>query len=114
MGKPAHEPTDELREKVTFLCINGLDHEKIASAIGVSENTLRKHYRHELDNARNEKNACVASSLYQKAINGDVAAQCFWLKTRAGWKETIVQENRDLDKKIIFETDEDNPDETAE
>ena len=32
-------------------------------------------------------NAMVASSLYMKAIKGNVVARIFWLKTRAGWKE---------------------------
>ena len=40
-------------------------------------------------------NTKVAESLYRKAL-GDgsqsVTAAIFWLKTRAGWKETLVQQ----------------------
>lgn len=30
----------------------------------------------------------VAKNLYQKAIDGDTASACFYLKTRGGWRET--------------------------
>ena len=57
--------------------------------------TLRKHYRGELDHGHVKANAKVAENLYRKAT-GDgreaVIAAIFWLKTRAGWKETHVTE----------------------
>jgi hypothetical protein len=33
----------------------------------------------------------------QNALNGNVAAQIFYLKTQCGWKETQVVENRGVD-----------------
>jgi hypothetical protein len=35
----------------------------------------------------------VARSLYMKALKGNVVAQIFWLKTRAGWKEPAQDHN---------------------
>jgi hypothetical protein len=50
--------------------------------------TLRKHFRHELDMGMQEAIFLVASALYTSAVNGNVTAQIFFLKTRAGWRET--------------------------
>ena len=53
-------------------------------------NTLRKHYRDELDTGHVKANSRIAESLYRKAM-GDgpqsVTACIVWLKTRAQWKE---------------------------
>jgi len=73
----------------------GVPEADIAGVIGVDPKTLRKHYRSELDHGHVKANAKVAENLYRKAT-GDgreaVIAAIFWLKTRAGWKETTVQE----------------------
>lgn len=41
--------------------------------------------------------ATVAQSLLAKAMKGDTTAQIFYLKTRAGWKETQVIDNQSSD-----------------
>jgi len=55
----------------------------------------RAHYRDELDDGHVKANAKVAENLYRK-VTGEgreaVTAAIFWLKTRAGWKETSVHE----------------------
>lgn len=66
----------------------GIPQAKIANVLGVHEETLRIHYRHELDTAEAEANAQVAQSLFAMATKGkNVAAAIFWLKTRAGYRE---------------------------
>tara|TARA_E500000318_G_C3495241_1_gene186112 strand:- start:71 stop:358 length:288 start_codon:yes stop_codon:yes gene_type:complete len=62
--------------------------EQIAKIIGVSEKTLRKHYREELELGRVKANATIGGALFNSAKEGNTAAQIFWLKTRAGWRET--------------------------
>ena len=37
-------------------------------------------------------NAQVAKGLFDQAKQGNTSAAIFWLKTRAGWKETNVNE----------------------
>ena len=73
----------------------GVPEADIAGVIGVDPKTLRKHYRSEFDHGHVKANAKVAENLYRKAT-GDgreaVIAAIFWLKTRAGWKETSVHE----------------------
>jgi hypothetical protein len=73
----------------------GVPEEGIARVLAVDPKTLRKHYREELDHGHTKANARVAENLYRKAT-GDgreaVVAAIFWLKTRAGWKETNLHE----------------------
>ena len=67
----------------------------IARVIGIDPKTLRKHYRDELDNGHVKANVKVAENLYRKATGEgreSVVAAIFWLKTRARWKETTVNE----------------------
>jgi hypothetical protein len=70
----------------------GMPEADIATVVGISPKTLRKYYRVELDTGHLQANAKVAQALYNKALSktdkSAVTAQIFWLKTRAGWRET--------------------------
>jgi hypothetical protein len=95
-GAPKHVPTPEQRKQVEAMASYGIPQEQIAGVIGVCHVTLRKHYRDELDNAEAKANAMVAQSLFRKATSDGsqaVTAAIFWLKTRAGWKETVVNQH---------------------
>jgi hypothetical protein len=95
-GAPPHEPTQEQRKQVEALASYGIPQEDIAKVIGICHVTLRKYYRQELDVAEAKANAMVAQSLFKKATSDgtqSVTAAIFWLKTRAGWKETVVNEH---------------------
>lgn len=61
----------------------------ICKVLGVSENTLRKYYKQELDVGLAESCANVANTLLQKALNGDTTAAIFFLKARAKWSERV-------------------------
>ena len=78
------------------MCGYGVPEVEISRVIGISDMTLRKYYRNELDTGVTKANAKVAQSLFQKAT-GDgsqsVTAAIFWMKTRAGWKETVINEH---------------------
>lgn len=74
------------------MTVAGADRPLIAKCIGVHFNTLSKHYSAELELSTAQKNAKVAQSLYQNALGGNVAAQIFWLKTRARWREVARDE----------------------
>jgi hypothetical protein len=61
-------------------------------------NSLVKHFREELDTGTVRANAKVAGALFRTATDPAmgakaIAAQIFWLKTRAGWKETAGADN---------------------
>ena len=87
IGRPAFEPTDEQRKLVRDLSGYGIRQEDIAKFLGIHHNTLRKHFRDELDKAEIEANSKVAASLFNAAINGNMTAAIFWAKTRMRWKE---------------------------
>ncbi len=74
----------------------GVPEADIARVLVIDPKTLRKHYPDELATGHVKANTRIAESLYRKAL-GDgpqsVTATIFWLKTRAGWRETLVQQH---------------------
>jgi hypothetical protein len=95
MGRPAHTPTESQRRQVEALAGFGIQETEIAGLIGCDPKTLRKHYRDELDHGHTKANAKVAENLFRMALGQGreaVTAAIFWLKTRARWKETTVNE----------------------
>ncbi len=97
-----HEPTEENRSLVRTLAAVGTKYEDIAIKIQINDDTLVKYYRKELDNGRIDANASIAKSLFDAAKTGNIPAQMFWLKTRAGWKET---DRREIDGTITLQWD---------
>jgi hypothetical protein len=87
MPMPTHEPSKATRDTVSLHAMVGTPQETIASILNIDAKTLRKYYREELDHALAKANATIGGSLFNKAKNGDTAAQTFWLKTRAGFRE---------------------------
>jgi DNA-binding CsgD family transcriptional regulator len=91
MARKPYEPTDKDRKQVTIMAGIGLSQEQIAKIIGISDDTLRKYFRDELDTAEAKMTAQVAQNLYSIATSresGAVTAAIFWMKTRAQWRET--------------------------
>lgn len=99
MGRPAHEPTQSDRDTAKRLSALGVPHEDIAKRLKISADTLVKYYQEELDEGRIDANAAIAGTLFSQAKKGNTAAAIFWLKTRARWKETQVNEVTGLDGK---------------
>ncbi|MDH4378376.1 MAG: hypothetical protein QE263_00510 [Vampirovibrionales bacterium] len=75
-------------EDVAIMAAGGIPQDRIAKRLGVSEKTLRKHFRDELDIASDDKHKNVLNTAYGMAISGEHASMTmFWLKCRLGWKE---------------------------
>jgi len=87
-----HIATDETRKLVRSLSAVGIKYVDIASKLEISDDTLVKHYKKDLENGRIDANASIGQTLFQQAKDGNTAAAIFWLKTRAQWKETQVNE----------------------
>ena len=95
MGRRAHQPDPVGRRQVEAMAGYGIPEADIACVLDIDPKTLRRHYRQELDKGHIKATAKVAESLFRKATTDgsqSVTAAIFWLKTRAGWKETVVQE----------------------
>ena len=83
----------------------GIPEADIACVLEIDPKTLRRHYRKALDKGHIKANSRVAENLYRKAT-GDgreaVIAAIFWLKPRAGRKETNVHEMRSLKPRLTI------------
>ena len=100
MARPLYQPTDTDRQTVEAMAAAGINHDSIAKCIGdkgIDANTLRKHFRRELDVSAEKSNALVATQVFKAAQRGEAWACCFWLKCRAGWKERQAIEHTGAD-----------------
>jgi len=94
-GRPPYQPTEAARNTVKNMAACGFSQESIARCIdrgdgeGIHPDTLRTHFRRELETSADLANARVGSVIYQQAIEGQGWACCFWAKTRMGWRETL-------------------------
>src|SRR5271157_3068461 len=93
-GQPPYVPNDKDRaivEAMGRVCT----HDQIARVIGISDVTMRKYYRRELDIAKDKVDAAVGQTLIFQALGGPEqnwekaipASTIFYAKTRMGWKE---------------------------
>lgn len=92
VGKPAHVPTEKLRQIAYDASGYGLPHEQIAVLVGVDDTTLRIHYRKELDEGKAQAHNKVSKTLFEKAVSGDTSAMIWWSKAQLRWSETTKQE----------------------
>ena len=88
----AHVAALEL-EKIEDLAAKGLTLEQIAAALSIDVRTLYNHRKkfREVGEAINRGAAngiaTIANKLFEAANNGNVTAQIFFLKARAGWRQ---------------------------
>lgn len=103
-SSPRFAPTAEQRAMVETLAGCGVSHADIGRVVrpgGVTPKTLRKYFREELDTGTIKANGIIAQALFAKAKGGDTISMIFWLKTRARWKETVVNEHTGKDGNAI-------------
>jgi hypothetical protein len=86
-GTSRFKATDEQRKLVEQMAAFGVSQEQIAGVLGVSVDTIQRHFRKEIDTAATRANTRVAGALYKNAMEGNVSAQIFWMKTRGKWRE---------------------------
>jgi hypothetical protein len=94
-GLAATDPSASQRKQVEAMAGYGIPEAAIARVMRVDAPTLRKLYANELAEGQIKANTKVAENLYRKATGEGreaVIAAIFWLKTRAGWKETVAHE----------------------
>lgn len=91
-GSDSFKPTPEQRQQVEQLAGFGIPQEDMVRLIlnskgqPISQVTLRKHFRNELDVGMTKANIAVAGALFRNAVKEmNVTAQIFWCKTRLRW-----------------------------
>ena len=92
-GRKPFIPTAEQRRLVETMSGYGTPQEGIALIINIDLKTLRLRFRRELDLGVTKANSEVGKSLYNMAVNGNIAAAIFWTKARMGWREVVKIEN---------------------
>lgn len=114
-GQPPYAPTEKDRLTVKVMVAGGIEQLAIASVLGISGPTLRKHFRREIATASAEANAAVVASLHalavgrparkatdnaaaQSAIPANVHAAKWWTQARMDWTEGIRVTSQQLDK----------------
>jgi len=83
---------EQARQVATMSCL-GLTDKAIGQVLNIELRTLKFYYSKELKTSGPLANAMVARVALNMAMDGQHADMTkFWLKTRAGWKETNVTE----------------------
>ncbi len=89
-GRPPHHPTDMQRRLVQVLASEGVSQVQICGVLDISEKTLRKRYRKQLDIGAAKLEAALIGHLLRIAEGrGAVAFKAirFTLRSRFGWSE---------------------------
>jgi hypothetical protein len=98
----AHVPTKETRTVVErgIALLDG--EEKVASLLGITRPTLRKHYRQDLDRGLAVAVAHVGGAVLKAAMEGNMQAAALFLKCRGGWRDinTVVEVTEP--KQVVF------------
>ena len=111
-GRPAFEPTPMQRDTVKVMVAGGIQQPAIAGVLGISEPTLRRHFRKEIANGAAEVGLIVVAAHLKRIRAGDMRAIEWWEKARMGWMErTVVDEGRlaDVPLRVIIELVGDAP-----
>ena len=102
-------PTEDQREMVIGLKAVGTTDERIAEILGISADTLTKHFRYEIENGLKSVLARIANNLFRQALNGDTTAAIFILKTRAKWSERIEIDQINQPNVLVIDTSDRRP-----
>jgi hypothetical protein len=78
--------------KLRALIAVGTPREVIARKFSCTVDQLEERYGCEMRRAGAMARALVGGQLFALAQEGNIAAIIFWLKTRAGWKESVRRE----------------------
>lgn len=110
----SYVPKPQDRKIVYSYAAYGATYEDIAASLGIDDKTLVKHFKEELETGRAIAKNTIAQKLYQVAVGRDavlhpetkevmlpavppnLGALIFLAKTRLGWKETHVVENKEV------------------
>ena len=90
-------PNDDDAKMARTLSGLGIPVRMIAKQLRITYETLSKHYKDELEEGASKATTAVAKRLYDIIMHADdrtaLAATCFWLKCRAGWRTTDTEQS---------------------
>jgi hypothetical protein len=92
-GRPAHKPTNGMREQVQNWAAAGLTQIRIAEMLGLAKGTFMKHYREDYDSGKDRMVSKLFDVSLKVALQDDhkdsVKDRHFLLKTRGGYTEKL-------------------------
>lgn len=106
VGKPLHQKTEKTIKIAQALARHGVQGKLIAIAIGISEPTLIKHYKSEMQIARAYAHDAIGRSIYQMGVNGNFNAAKWYSQSQMGWRELRPEDSIDADADFSFAIDE--------
>lgn len=87
----SHKPTDETRKIVRNATGMGLGQEEICQLLSIKDpKTLRRRYRKELNEGLPHAKLQIATTLFKRAVDGNMTALIWWEKTRAGRSDRLT------------------------
>lgn len=92
-GRPPHRPTGETRRQVEAMAALFLSQENMGAILGVSDDTLRRHYPAELARGGALGQHAIASGLHRLMEKGNAAALIYMAKVKLGWSEKLKVEH---------------------
>lgn len=88
-NSPGFNPSVAQARQVSVMACLGLDSKDIALVLNIEHKMLKLYYERELRVTMNIANAMVARQALQMALSGrNPDMTKFWLKAKAGWRET--------------------------
>lgn len=104
-GRPSYKATKQDREQVQVMTGLGLTADDICNVMGFSRATLFKYFKPELSAGNSVAKSKVAQSAFKMATGEKHPAMTmFWLKCRAGWRETQVNTHDELPPVVVKTT----------
>jgi hypothetical protein len=95
VSRARYKPTEKDRQEVETMAGLGMSHKQIGAIKHITEKTLTRYYRHELEQGGAKAVLRVAQNLFNLATraNASAAACIFFLKTQGGdnWREKAPQ-----------------------
>jgi len=116
-GRPPFEITKDVLDKVEGMAATGMNQRQIAQALGIHEDTfcLKKKaysdFSEALARGKSKGIQAISSALFRNATlpskmnpYGNVGAQTFYLKAKAGWAESSTPEGYETQEFILRRT----------
>lgn len=88
MARPEHQPTEALRATVKDLASFKVSHSQMSNYLGITEKTLRKHYRVEIDAGVVDLVTTAGNTIRSAAKRGDIDSAKFILSRVGNWGPT--------------------------
>lgn len=95
--KGFEHPHEDKRPTIQMHAAIGTQVDHIARILGMSTETLHKHYQDDLDLGASKAGAVVGGKIFEAAKRGEQWACTLWAVRRMGWKETNVQQQTGAD-----------------